>query len=327
MTVSELLQLSGSYWSPCTLHAGVKLDVFTPLAQQPMTAKELAPILHADERGLAMLLNALAALELLEKTGPRFAATGFSAEYLAKSSESYMGHIIIHHHYLVEGWGKLDQAVLSGTPVRRRSSHETDGAERESFLMGMFNLASQLAPRIAAEIDLRGRRRLLDLGGGPGTYAVHFCKKNPELSAVIYDLPTTRPFAEQVVTRFALADRIVFVAGDVIVDPIGSAFDVVWISHLLHSEGPETCAAIVAKATQALDRGGILLIQEFILDDNRIAPLHPALFSLNMLLGNSSGQAYAQGELNGMMAAAGLHDIKRLPINLPNGAGIMIGRR
>ena len=71
--------------------------------------------------------------------------------------------------------------------------------------MGMFNLASLLAPRIAQAIDLSGCRRLLDLGGGPGTYAIHFCLANPGLSAVVYDLPTTRSFAEETIARFDLS--------------------------------------------------------------------------------------------------------------------------
>jgi hypothetical protein len=327
MIVSELLQLSGSYWSTCALHAGVKLDVFTLLVEAPMTVPELAQIINANQRGLGMLLNALTALELLEKKGECFSATVFSGEHLSRKSPAYMGHIIMHHHYLMEGWSKLDEAVQYGTPVRTRSSHGTDRAQRESFLMGMFNLASMLAPRLAEEINLSGRHRLLDLAGGPGTYAIHFCKKNPELNAVIYDLPTTRPFAEQTVERFALSDRIVFMEGDIIDDPIGSGFDVVWISHLLHSEGPETCAAIVAKAVAALDDGGLLLIQEFILDDSRTAPLQPALFSLNMLIGTPSGQAYSQTELRDMMTKAGSQDVQLLPIQLPNGAGIMTGVR
>ncbi|GFE60981.1 acetylserotonin O-methyltransferase [Geobacter sp. AOG2] len=326
MTLPELLQLSGSYWSTCTLHAGVKLDVFTPLADRPLTASQLARLIAADERGLAMLLNALTAMDLLSKEAETFRATPFSSEYLAKTSDTYMGHIIMHHHHLVEGWSRLDEAVKSGVPVRRRSSEAGDD-ERESFLMGMFNLASHLAPRIASSIDLGGRRRLLDLAGGPGTYAINFCKQNPDLTAVIYDLPTTRPFAEQTVGRFGLSGRISFSAGDITSDDIGTGYDVVWISHLLHSEGPDACAAIVAKAATALKAGGLLLIQEFILDDNRIAPLHPTLFSLNMLVGTPSGQAYSQGELRGMMEAAGLRAIRRLEMGLPNGAGIMAGTR
>lgn len=327
MTLSDLLQLSGSYWSTCTLHAGVKLDVFTHLASEPLTASQLARTIAADKRGLDMLLNALTAMELLAKEGDTFRATLFSADYLSKTSDNYMGHIIMHHHHLVEGWSRLDEAVKSGAPVRRRSSHDVGDVERESFLMGMFNLASYLAPRVASNIDLSGRRRLLDLAGGPGTYAIHFCKQNPGLTAVIFDLPTTRPFAEQTVSRFGLAGRIAFRGGDITCDDIGTDYDVVWVSHLLHSEGPEACAAIVAKAAAALDAGGLLLIQEFILDDNRAAPLHPALFSLNMLVGTPDGKAYSQGELRGMMEAAGLTAIRRLEVELPNGAGIMAGMR
>jgi len=327
MTLPELLQLSGSYWSTCTLHAGVKLDVFTHLADAPLSVAQLGRIIHADERGLDMLLNALTAMELLEKQADTFRATPFSADFLSKKSDKYMGHIIMHHHNLVEGWSRLDEAVKIGAPVRKRSSHDTGDGELENFLLGMFNLASHLAPRVASGLDLSGRRRLLDLAGGPGTYAIHFCKQNPDLTAVIFDLPTTRPFAEQTVDRFGLSGRIAFKGGDITTDDIGAGYDVVWISHLLHSEGPDSSAAIVAKAAASLAAGGLLLIQEFILDDNRAAPLHPALFSLNMLVGTPAGQAYSQGELRNMMHNAGLGDIRRLETVLPNGAGIMTGTK
>lgn len=327
MTVPELLKLAGGCWKPCTLHAGVKLDVFSHLARTPMTSAELAEVLGVDGRALDMLLHALVAMDLLGKEEERFCTTLFSAEHLARQSPQYLGHIIMHHHFLVDGWSRLDEAIRHGHPVRKRSSHETSALEWESFLMGMFNLASLLAPRVAAAIDLSGRRRLLDLAGGPGTYAIHFCRQNPELSAIIFDLPTTRPFAEQTVAGHGLNERIDFVGGDLVADPIGSDFDVVWLSHLLHSESPATCAAIVAKAAEALSEGGLLLVQEFILDDNRTAPLHPTLFSLNMLIGTPQGQAYSQGELVAMMRQAGLEEIRRLPIDLPNGAGILAAVR
>ncbi|MBM9536562.1 SAM-dependent methyltransferase [Desulfobulbus alkaliphilus] len=327
MTVPELLKVASGCWKPCTLHAGVKLDVFSHLAQRPMTAADLARLLEVDARGLDMLLHALAAMDLLRKEEDRFSATKFSAEHLARQSPHYLGHIIMHHHFLVDGWSRLDEAVQHGKPVRKRSSHDVDSLERESFLMGMFNLANRIAPQVAAAINLGGRRRLLDLAGGPGTYAIHFCQQNPELTAVVFDLPTTRPFAEQTVARFNLTDRIDFVAGDLVVDPIGSGFDVVWLSHLLHSEGPETCATIVAKAVEALTEDGLLLVQEFILDDSRTTPIHPALFSLNMLIGTPEGQAYTQGELSSMIHQAGFDQVRRLPLELPNGAGILAAVR
>jgi ubiquinone/menaquinone biosynthesis C-methylase UbiE len=193
--------------------------------------------------------------------------------------------------------------------------------------MGMFNLASLLAPRIAQTIDLSGSYRLLDLGGGPGTYAIHFCCANPGLSAVIYDLPTTRTFAEETIARYELTQRITFTAGDYHVDPVPAGFDAAWLSHILHADGPAACSALLHKAVAALNPGGILMVQEFILYEDKDGPPFPALFSLNMLLGTEAGQSYSERELAAMMGEAGLSDVTRLAVELPNGAGVMSGRK
>lgn len=323
---ATLLETSGSYWSTCTLHAGVKLNVFTPLSAAPLTAERLGGDLGCDGRALAMLLDALAALNLLDKRGGEYRATPFAAKFLSRTSPDYLGHIIMHHHHLVAGWSRLDEAVRTGRPVRERVSHEDAESSRESFLMGMFNLAQMIAPKIVPQIDLSGRRRLMDLGGGPGTYAIHFCRQNPGLDAVICDLPTTRGFAEETVARFGLSDRIGFIAIDFEQDEaLPGGFDVAWLSHVLHGIGPDACAKVLRKAVTALEPGGMVLIQEFILDDTRDAPPFPALFSLNMLLGTPDGQSYSQSELFGMLEAAGAKDVRRLAIELPNGAGVVAG--
>ncbi|MDD2273001.1 MAG: methyltransferase [Desulfuromonadaceae bacterium] len=322
---AALLQLSGGYWSTCALHAGVKLGVFTTLAEGEMSAGELAGKIGADVRGAAMLLNALAALALLEKNGDMYRLTPFAAAYLNRTSPHYLGHIIMHHYHLMSGWAHLDEAVASGGALRERMSGGSDPAIRESFLLGMFNLAMLTAPKIVPEINLEGRRRLLDLGGGPGTYAIHFCRHNPGLNAVVYDLPTTRAFAEQTIDSFGLGSRISFSDGDFLHKGIEGRFDVAWLSHILHGEGPEGCAVILRKAMAALEPGGMILVQEFILNDTLDGPLFPALFSLNMLLGTSAGQAYSEGDLMDMLAAAGAGNLRRLPLVLPNGAGVIVG--
>ncbi|MCP6717527.1 hypothetical protein NL524_30050, partial [Klebsiella pneumoniae] len=75
----------------------------------------------------------------------------------------------------------------------------------------------------------------------------------------------------------------------------------------------------------ALEPGGIIMVQEFILNDAKDGPLFPALFSLNMLVGTARGQAYTEGELKAMMAAAGVRDLRRIPLDIPNGAGVIAG--
>jgi ubiquinone/menaquinone biosynthesis C-methylase UbiE len=191
--------------------------------------------------------------------------------------------------------------------------------------MGMFNLAMALAPRLVPLIDLGGRRHLLDLGGGPGTYAIHFCMKNPQLKASVFDLPTTRPFAEKTIKKFDLSDRIDFMDGNYLEDRISGRFDVAWLSHILHGEGPDDCLKILKKTVAVLEPEGLIVIHDFILNNSMDGPLFPALFSLNMLLGTTSGQSYSEDQIADMLSRAGVKDIRRIPFESPNDSGIMLG--
>ncbi len=318
----RLFGLASAYWQPCALHAGVKLGIFTALAGTAQSAAELARHLQASERGMELLLNALAAMDLLEKAGTEFRNSPLAEIYLDRNQPEYVGHIIMHHHYLVEGWSRLDEAVMTGRPVETESHGEEQ--ERESFQMGMFNLARAIAPAISGSIDLSNRRHLLDLGGGPGTHAVFFCLANPELTATVFDRASTRPFAEQIAERYGVPTRVAFVAGDFHRDPIPGRFDVAWLSQILHSNTPEECRALLKKTAAVLEPGGLMLIHEFFLDDNRAAPLFPALFSLNMLI-NNYGRSYSEQETREMMSEAGLTDIKLLAFRGGNDSTILAG--
>jgi len=321
--VGRLLGVSGSYWQACTLHAGVKLGVFSTIEAGYMTAEEVAGRLGADVRGAAVLLNALSAMKLMVKTGDRYVNSPFSKTYLVKESPQYIGYMVMHHHHLVNGWGRLDQAVLSGRPTRQKGHLEDE--ERESFLMGMFNMAMGIAPRLAGVIDLQGRRHLLDLGGGPGTYAIHFCMANPALRATVADLPTSRPFAEKTISRFGLSDRIAFIPCNYLQDDIPGSYDAAWLSHILHGDGPDECQEIIHRAVSALAPGGVVMIHDFILNDTSDGPLFPAIFSLNMLVNTDKGRSYTEGQIRDMMAKAGLGQIKRLSFEGPNASGILSG--
>lgn len=320
----RLLEVSGAYWQTCTLHAAVKLDLFTDLGGLSLTAGQLAESRDLDPRALAMLLDALAAMGLLVKSNDAYRNTRQSLAYLSAESPDYVGHMILHHHHLVDSWARLDEAVKNGKPVRQRAS-ATDAERRKSFLMGMFNNAMQLAPTLVPKVDLSGRKRLLDLGGGPGTYAIHFCRHNPGLTAAVFDLPATRPFAEQTIARFSMTDRIEFIDGDYHRDPIPGTYDAVWLSHILHAEGPDDCRKILKKTAGALKPGGVAFVHEFVLEDTRDRPLFPALFSLNMLLGTESGKAYSEGEIRKMMAEAGFSDLRRLAYRGATDSGIIAG--
>lgn len=319
----DLFEISGYYWKTCTLHAGVKLGVFTVLDAGHRTAGDVATAIGGDIRGVAMLLNALVAMGLLDKKGDHFSNTPVANTFLSKKSDRYIGYMIMHHHYLVQPWAQLDMAVKTGRPISKDST-SSDEERRESFLMGMFNIAMGIAPTVANDIDLTGKTKLLDLGGGPGTYAIHYCLANPQLSATIFDLPTTRPFAEETVARFNLADRITFEPGSYLTDDIPGRYDAAWLSHILHQESPADCQKIISKTVSVLEPGGLIMIHEFILDNSMDGPLFPALFALNMLQGTEAGQSYSQAQLEEMLRKAGVRDIERLPFKGPTESGILI---
>jgi predicted O-methyltransferase YrrM len=322
----SLLDLSSVYWRSCVLQAAVKLGLFDAIGDETLDSSLVAERTTTDPDACRRLLSVLTAYGMLEKAGNGYRNSPPARRWLCKDSGEYIGWIILHHHYLMDSWARLDQAVRTGGPVRQRSTAGED--TREAFLMGMFNTASLQAPSLVRQVDLSGRRRLLDLGGGPGTYAIHFCLHNPGLTAVVLDLPTTRPFAEKTIARFGLQDRIAFRAGDFLESSdLSGPYDVVWMSHILHAEGPQTCRELVRKAGKALEKDGVLLIHDFFLDDTGDGPFFPALFSLNMLTGTREGRSYRAGEVMAMMAEAGLTGIERLDYRGPSDSGIIGARK
>jgi SAM-dependent methyltransferase len=326
-TKAALLEMSGSYWETCTLHTAVKLELFTAIGGEKMDADAVAKRIGGNAYGVERLLNALCAMDLLTKERGLYANTEFSRKYLVRESPDYTGFIIKHHHHLMDSWNRMSESVLSGEPCRMRPATLSE-TERESFLMGMFNLAMELAPHFAREIDLSGRRRFLDFGGGPGTYAIHFCMENPGMTATVFDLPATRVFAERTIARFGLADRIDFREGSYTEDAVEleKEYDVAWISHNLHGEGPEEAEKIVAHAVSVLKPGGLVFIHEFILNNDKTGPRFPALFSINMLLGTPKGRAYSEQELMAILEKKGAVDVKRLDAKAAVTSGIVCGR-
>lgn len=319
----RLVSVSGGYWEAFAIHAGVCLDVFTMLGKERLDAATLAGRVGADGRSLESLLNALTAMGLLQKTEGTFMNSEASSAFLVSTSSDYVGDMIRHHHHLVSSWSRLEEVVRKGLPVRkkRRSKEEI-----KSFLLGMTTQARRIAPRVAAEIDLYNRRHLLDLGGGPGTFAVHFCLANREMRATVFDLPYTKPFAMKVIEEAGLTNRVSFVAGDYLRDGIGGPYDVVWLSHVLHSMGPQDCQFLINKAASSLEPGGLVLVHDFFLSDTRDSPLFPALFSLNMLANTQEGRSYSEKEIRDALGKAGVKEVIRLPFRGPSDSGILCGR-
>jgi predicted O-methyltransferase YrrM len=327
---ADLFKLSSWTWAACALQAAISLDLFTALDTPPTGAglppDELARRLKCNPRALGMLVTALVSLNLLEREQEQVRLTEASRLYLSANSKEYYGYFLKHAANILPGWANLASAVETGTGEAVLMATD-DEKERENFLLGMYNVARQQAEAVASALDLSGRRRLLDLGGGPGTYAIYFCRRFPGLTATVFDQPGTEKIAQTTIAKYGLTKRIDFAGGHYLESELPGGFDVVWLSQILHSEGPIQAARLVQRGADSLESGGLLGIQEFLLNDDQNGPAQSALFSLNMLLQTEAGQAYTQREVTLMMTGAGLKNIRRLQAEIPPHCGIIIGEK
>ena len=288
------------------------LEMFDHL-EEFRTAVEIAGLVKADPRAVGILLNALAALGLVIKDGERFRNGELTSRYLVGGKDEYRGAIVHHMHHTWWGWSDLEGTVLRGHADMDKSERwldrESDSEKKwvKAFIWGMHAIARDLAPQVAAKMDLTGVARLLDLGGGPATYAIAFAQVSPQLSATVFDLPQPITIAQENINRHGLAERVNTMAGNFLKDDIGSGYDFIWISQILHSHTEEQCRLIIGKAVKALNPGGQVAIQDFFLNDDQTSPLEAAMFSVHMLAVTPGGRAYTHREVAEMMVQAGLN--------------------
>mgnify|MGYP003701353747 CR=1 FL=1 len=326
-TPADLFALSTAAQSYCVLKTAVELDLFTLLDRDDidgMTVQEIAHLTNWDKRALNMLVTAMISLDLLERRDDRLVPTEPARQFLSSKAEGYYGFIIKHIGDIMPDWLKLTSCVKSGLPSRLTMTDDNE-QERENFLMGMFNVARGQADAVAKALDLSGRKRLLDIGGGPGAYSIYFCQNYPQLQAILFDLPTSEKIARGNIESYGLGNRISFYGGDYLKDELPGGIDAAWISQVLHGESPINCRELVRRAAERLEPGGLLGIQEFLLNEDRNGPPESALFALNMLVETPEGQTYTEAEIVDMMEAAGCVSIRRLKAEVPPNCGILVG--
>ena len=308
----QIMSMARGFQVAKMLMVAVDLGLFDFLAE-PKSAVEIAAWLKANPRATGIFLNGLAALGLLDKGVDYFKNSELASRYLVRGSENYRGAIIQHiEHTWERGWEDLKETVMVGHPAEVQTEKWVDGrpergeAEVRAFIWGMHAIARDLAPKVAAKLDLSGVRRLLDLGGGPATYAINFAQANPQLQATVFDLPMPIEIARENIAKNGLTDRVGTVAGNFLQDDIGTGYDFIWVSQILHSHDEGQCKLIIAKAVAALAAGGTLAIQDFYLNADGASPTGAAMFGVHMLAVTPRGRAYTFGEVTEWMQEAGL---------------------
>jgi ubiquinone/menaquinone biosynthesis C-methylase UbiE len=311
LSLAEIFQL-GYYWETKILLTAVTLNVFSALDGTPKTAGEVAGRIGVHEPTLRLLLNALVAMKLLAKEGDRYGNSSVADKHLVPRSPHYVGHLLLLHDAEWNNWGKLEETVRTGRRAVDRHVFETDPELGGNVLAVLDRIGRQSGPELARRLGLSGPVRLLDLGGGAGTNAIAFCEVYPDLTATVFDLPTTLRLTEKTVKERGLASRIALLPGDFNRDPLGGPYDVVLMSDVLHYQTDEANEALVEKAFAHLAPQGRLVIKDRFLNEAGTGPAWTTAFAVHILVNTQAGSCYRCSDAVRWMTRAGFADIAEL---------------
>ena len=282
-----------------------------------MTATEIAGHLDLNERGRDDFLDALVSLHLLARDGHGpgavYANTPETAIFLDKSSPAYVGGILeMADARLYSFWGSLTEALHTGLPQDETKTAApglfeglyADPVMLENFLDGMTGLQIGNFTALCQTLDLSAYTTYCDLGGGNGTLAAMIAAANPQLRGVMFDLPPVVPIAQANLTRHGLADRVSTVAGNFFTDELPSA-DVYFMGNILHDWEETERELLIHKAYAGLPPGGILVVIENIIGNERRTNTFGLLMSLNMLIETPAGSDYTGTQFDKWARTAG----------------------
>lgn len=301
--INRLNLLCRGYQHAQILFTALKAGVFQHL-ERPRTAAEVAECVGWDPRGIRMLLDGLVAIELVASERGRYRNLPIAARCLVPGAPADQTHILEHSANAYETWGQLARAVRTGKAIMRERTDRTPEQLR-AFILGMADLARHGAPAVLEAVDFSGARRMLDAGAGPGAYSIAFLRAHPRLHATLFDLPPVVAIAREQVEAAGLTGRADFIEGDLARDDLGGGYDLVFVSNIVHSFGPEANRALVQKCHAALAPGGMLVIKDFLVDEGRTGPAFSLVFALNMLVHTGEGDTYTCGEASAWTDAAG----------------------
>lgn len=319
-----LTQTVRGYQESRVILTAIELDIFSAVGNGAAAA-QVAEKIQADARATAMLLDALAAMDLLVKSGDSYANSPVAARFLASGGPDSWRQALMHTVSQWKRWSTLTDAVRRGTAVGHEEMAERGDDWARAFISAMHRNALERAPLVVNAAGASRVKRMLDVGGGSGAYSIAFAQANPELHADILDLDVVIALTRDYIEQAGLGDRIHTRAGDLRTDALGSGYDLVFISAICHMLNEAENEDLLRRAHTALSPNGRVVIQDFILDADRTTPRSAALFSLNMLVSTEAGSSYSEPEYAEWLKRAGFESVQR--VRLPGPTGLMLGSR
>jgi hypothetical protein len=325
---SAIVRLSTAYWESQALLTANRIGLFDVLADGARSSEDVAGALQLDPRSTGLFLRALVGLGFLQEESGRFANAPVAATFLVRRSPAFMGNAIRYSDQLYATWGQLEASLRSGRPALAAEAYLGDDPVRtRTFVQAMHERALGVARALVAIVDLRGRRSMLDVGGGPGTYSVLLTERFPGLRSEVLELPGVAAVARELVAAAGASERVSLRDGDYHSADFGSGKDVVLMSGMFHRETEAACRDLIARAAAALNPGGMLVVSDVFADAGGTHPPFASMFGLNMMLTAPDGGVHADADVQRWMSEAGFGGLGTVPLPPPMPHRVVMGAK
>jgi ubiquinone/menaquinone biosynthesis C-methylase UbiE len=316
---SRIMDLASAFYGSSILFAASDLGIFACLAKlQQAACDEVAAALSLDQRGARLLLDGCVALGLITKEGALYRNTPESALFLVPGSPGDLSQAIRYNRDVYASWEHLGDLARTGKPVERPQIHlGEDPSRTRTFVLSMHGRALGIGRAIVPALNLAGRKRLLDIGGGPGTYSVLIARANPEISCTVLDLPAVAAIASELIQQQQMSDRVRAIPGDYRTASFPEGNDAIIIFGALHQESEDSIRDILKRAYATLAPNGIIYIMDMMTDKTRTAPAFSALFAINMALTAEHGWVFSDADLKSWLEDAGFTNFSVTPAPPP----------
>jgi SAM-dependent methyltransferase len=324
----HIFDIGFAFWKSKALLSAVELGVFTALGEGPLHGETLIERIGIHRRGARDFLDALVALDLLDRDAAGcYANRPDCALFLDVRKPTYIGGQLERlNGRLYESWGFLTEALRTGHggSALARGGYTAlyaDGAAFESFLRAMTGSSLMPARALAKRFPWCRHATVMDIGTAQGCLPVELARAHAHLRGGGFDLPQVQPAFQDYVRKNGLSDRLTFHPGDFLRDDLPQA-DVLIMGRILHNWDLPTKQLLLRKAAQALPPGGVLIVYDNIIDDERRHRPHSLLASLNMLIDTPAGFEFTEQECIDWMREAGFNDIRLERLDCINTAAI-----
>lgn len=326
---SRIMRMASAFQESCLLFAASDLGIFSKLHELGSADNaQLALALNLNERGSGLLLNACAAIGLLEKHDGRFRNSPEAAAFLVPGRPGDLSGALRYNRDVYGAWGKLAELARTGQPVEDPQIHlGEDPVRTRNFVMSMHGKALAMAQPVLSLLNLSGAKRLLDVGGGPGTFAVLLAKANPELRCTVLELPPIAAIAQELIAAQGVAGRVSLLPGDYHLTPFPEGNDAILLFGMMHQEPPATILDLLKRAHAALTPGGTVYVLDMMTDREHVNPPFSAMFAVNMALTKEYGWVFSDAELREWMTEAGFEDFAVQPLPPPMPHWLATGKK